>query len=269
VRWLPRTLVLALVLPRLALAQKAGQGESEVVHEGAFVVFSDLAELDKDRARSVVERVKAAYAFVAAEQGWSDDPVLAHDVGIRVVSDVRMKEISEKAKGVTLDKNTFAVAASLLDEERSARTIAHELTHLEDRRHLDGKDRRLPHWFKEGRAVAMGRAYEKKLGISDRRYDDSIARIGSNMTSSEAKRILEDEAFIAEKKMASVPRMEALGFIFLEFVRTHDRVANFEPKLAKVVVAVGRGATLEEAFASELKVKLEEARAAFYGHLER
>ena len=107
-----RSLLLSLVLlasQDLAFAQKAGPGESEIVKEGSFVVYSEL-DLEKERARTIVARVKAAYDFVASEQGWAGDQVLEHDVGVRVVTEERMKEIgSKKTKGVTLDKNTFAI----------------------------------------------------------------------------------------------------------------------------------------------------------------
>jgi hypothetical protein len=190
-------------------------------------------------------------------------------VGVRVVSDARMKEIAPRAKGVAIGKHTIVVTASFLEEERSARTLAHECTHLQDRRHLEAKGARLPHWFTEGRAVAMGRAYTAELSLTDKKYDDSIARVASTMTVAEAKKILVDEAYLAEKKMASVFRMEALGFFFLEWIRGHLQARDFDVRLARIVTRVGAGAKLEDACAAELGRGLAALEKAFFDHLER
>src|SRR3954447_15845823 len=94
-----RLLVLAafvLLLPRVALAQKAGPGEAEVARVGSFVVFSDH-DFAADLARKVIGRVEAAYEFVAAEEDWAKDSVLGATLGIRVLGDERMKEVSKNA----------------------------------------------------------------------------------------------------------------------------------------------------------------------------
>jgi len=88
-----------VLLASPALGQKAGPGEKEIAREGPFIIYSDL-DLPADKAKKVLERVKAAYDFVGAEQGWAKDAQLAHDLGVRVVSDERMKSIASKAKGV-------------------------------------------------------------------------------------------------------------------------------------------------------------------------
>src|SRR4051812_25972905 len=87
--------LLLLLAAAPALAQKPAPDEKEILHAGKFIVYSN-EPLDVDRAKALVARLEPAYDFVAHEEGWADDAVLAHDLGVRVVSDVRMKEISKK-----------------------------------------------------------------------------------------------------------------------------------------------------------------------------
>src|SRR5581483_7001616 len=182
-------LVALLLIARPAFAQKAGEGEKEIARVGSHVVFSDFA-LDKERAEAILDRVRMAYDFVAKEQRWAGDAALGHGVGVHVLSAERMKTISKTAKGVARGRDNFMITATFLDEERSDRTLAHELTHLQDRRHLVAKGARLPHWWDEGRAIAMGLAYEEKLRIKDPRYLDGIAKVASSVTVAEARKIL-------------------------------------------------------------------------------
>lgn len=258
-------LLIILLAPATAFAQKA---ETEVLHDGSFVVSTDV-ELAPEKAKAVLDRVKAAWEYVSSELDWKEKDVLARDVKLHVLDDASMKtRFGAKVKGHASGKDDFFVARTFLDEERSARTLAHELTHLQDRRHLETKGARLPHWLTEGRAVTVGRGYEAKLGISDKKYGDDIARVASDVSPAEAKRILEDDAYVAEKKMPSIFRMEAAGFFFLEFVRVKLQVEDLEKKLGRVVARVGKGATLEDAFEAEVGTKLSSARSAFYEYLE-
>jgi len=254
-----------LLAPTAALAQKT---EREVFREGSFVVVSDM-DMAPEKAKAIVARVKAAYDFDSERLEWTDKEVLAREIRVRAVSDARMKEVNKKAKGLSIGKDELVIAASFLDEERSSRTLAHELTHLQDRRHLDAKGAKLPHWFNEAHAISLGRAYETKLGILDAKYDSEIARVASDVSPAEAKRILEDDAYTVEKKLPSVFRMEAVGFFFLEFLRVKLQVDGVEARLAKVVARVGKGATLEDAFAAEVGKKLADVRTAFYEFLDK
>lgn len=261
-----RAFALAVVV---VLAGSSELRADEVLHEGKFVVEADV-DLSKEQAHALAARLEAAWAFVAAEEGWADDAVLATDVKVRVTSDAEVKKHGGKnPKGVAVGKDTFLIRASILDEDRSEGTLAHELTHLQDRRHLVAKGAKVPHWLAEGRAVESGRAYEKERHVLDARYEDGIANVATTVTVAEAKRILDEEAYVSEKKMKSVFRMEALGWFFLEWARAHYAIESFEPKLAKVIASVGRGAALDSAFKDELGHSLAELRAAFYDHLEK
>jgi hypothetical protein len=260
VRLLP---FLVLAIASAALAQPA---ETEVLRDGSFVVLSDF-DLPRDKAKEILGRVKAAYAFVTDDLKWEDKEVLARDVRVRVLSDRRMKEIT-KGKGLAIGKDEFAVAASFLQAERSERTLAHELSHLQDRRHLPTKGAKLPHWFNEGKAIEVGRAYETKLAIVDPKGDSGVASVISTISVAEAKKILEEEAYVSEKKMASVHRMEALGFFFLDLVRATGAIEDLDARLARVVTRVGKGATFDDAFAAEVGKTLPEELGVLYQRLE-
>ena len=59
-------------------------------------------------------------------------------------------------------KNVFTIGLSYIDNPLVQGTLAHELTHCQDRRQL--QNHRIPHYLAEGRALLVGRAYEKNWG---------------------------------------------------------------------------------------------------------
>jgi hypothetical protein len=263
-------LLLLLLASGVARAQQLGPGEVEVLRDGQFIVYSD-APLTKDQARKLIDRMKAAYSFVKAEQHWTDETVLDHDLAFRVLTDEHMKARAKKAIGLTIDANTFLMAESFLEKERSEETIAHELTHIQDRRHL-AKGTKVPHYLSEGRAIDEGHAFGAKIKTDLAAHESRLARTLLKVTAKDARRILTEDAYTPNTKIPSVPRMEAVGFFFIDFVRVRPggtAVPAIEPKLAKVVEAIGKGTTLEDAWKAEFGEPLADVQAAFLDFMEK
>lgn len=259
-----------LLLVGSAHAQEAGPGEALVTRDGQFIVYSD-ASLAKEKATKLIDRMKEAWSFVKKEQHWQDETVLDHDLALHVLSDEKMKERAKRANGIASGPHTFLMATSFLEKERSERTIAHELTHLQDRRHLP-KGTKLPHYLLEGRAIAMGRAFGEKQKVDSKEYDDRLARRIAQVSAAEAKKMLGELAYVAEKKLDRIAPMEAIGFFFLEFVRARPGGTpreGLQPKLAHLVETVGKGSTLEDAWKAEFDETLEAAQGAFFALLEK
>lgn len=263
----------ALVLPaRTAQAQTALAGETEIARSGHIIVFAENEKLAPEKAKKLLERIQAANDWVRSELHWTTTDVLDHDLAVHVLTDAHMKEQHKGAVGVAVGKHQFLIGESFLEKEASERTLAHELTHLQDHRHLVQKGAKLPHYLTEGRAIAMGLGWCGKLGVSTSRYEVAVVKVLAKTTAESARKILRDDPEKPEKLMdtAFKREMEALGFLFVEFVRTklaEKGVADVEVRLGRVIEAVGQGAKLTEAFEKEIGSSLEAAQDRFLEHV--
>jgi hypothetical protein len=243
-------------------------GEREVLGDGRFSVLSD-ADLPDDKARRLVARLKEASAFVEKELRWQDPRRGAEPIELHVLKSAHMKELYKNALGIASGRHSVIMADDFLDEERSERTLAHELTHVQDRQHLQGG--RLPHYVLEGRAIVVARAFGKSLEIEPAVYDERLARAVARVTAADARKMLRDEAYLSEARMEHVGSMEAVGFFFLEVarVRLEARLGNMEARLSRIVDMVGDGTSFEAAWSLEMEETLATTQSAFLTHMQR
>jgi hypothetical protein len=267
-------LVSATTPPSPALISSSAPGripsEVPVLREGGVVVFSD-AELSPERARRLAARAREADSFVRSQLGWSPSVPRDRVLELHVLRDETMRHRYGTALGITSGSQSVVLADGFLDEERSERTLAHELTHVQDRALLRG-GARVPQFILEGRAMASGREFGKLLAIEPERYDEKLARTLASVKASEAKKFIYDEAYLPEARTERVATMEAVGFFFVELTRVRagwPDVTAIQSRLSRVVETVGVGARLEDAWFGVFRSALRDDEAAFVDWLAR
>jgi hypothetical protein len=245
------------------------------------LVVPDVA-LAPEAAQAIAQRTEAAYDFAQSALGWSDDAHLARPFTIEVLTREAMRQQYPGALGVTVSTSRFLVSESYLERSATADcTIAHELTHIQDRRRL--ARHRTPAWLLEGRARAVGALYGKKLGLPTQREDRGEARALAQLGADDARatfashllRLGEPEEPFGEDEEAprrvSIATMEQVGHLFVEFLRTRWRggAADALERLTRVYERMARDESLPSAFEAELGAPLTDAQGAFVAMLER
>jgi hypothetical protein len=149
-----------------------------------------------------------------------------------------------------------------LDDPLSEGTLAHELTHIQDGRQLQGS--KLPSFLLEGRALTNGHNYRISLGQGQNQYD-------KNMASSAMKFSSEDASERLSKAHDEGWAMEAIGTFFVEYMRTrwNGGIANIHPRTARVIEKMAGGLDFKTAFEKEFSSPFEASVKSFMAYLDK
>lgn len=221
-------------------------------------VWSDHA-VDQARCKMIADRVRNAYMFVSKQEAWSNQDLLfKNPLKIRVVQGFKSNIL-----GFARGPNLFVVRDEYLDDPLSEGTLAHELTHIQDARQLQGKGK-LPSFLAEGRALTNGHNYRISLGQEQNQYDRSMANSAMRFTAEDASERLNlahDEGW----------DMEAIGTFFVEYMRTrwNGGVADIHPRTSRVVEKIAAGMDYKLAFEKEFATPIDAAIKSFMTYLDK
>ncbi|MCI3134313.1 hypothetical protein [Phenylobacterium aquaticum] len=216
------------------------------------------AELGTGEAEAIAGRVQAAYDWVARTQAWPDAAPLSAPLQVTVAE-------TPGVLGVAM-KDRFKVGLAYLrsDPVLSAGTLAHELTHIQDRREV--RPSGVPGFIAEGRGLTDGFMYRRSLGYPPQPYDRSLARAIAGYTAADAAAVLDDLSPGDLADPAANRRLEFIGAWFVEFLRTRCGGAGFvdvQPRLARVITEMRGGADFGAAFKDVFGLDWDATRTAF------
>ncbi len=241
-----------------AFTARAGdeQFELKCVAAGEFLqVYSDHP-VDQARCKAIAERALKAYAFIAAKAAWKDQGILrAHPLQFRLLGG------DLKVLGYAKGPNLMVMRDSYLDESLSEGTLAHELTHIQDLRQLQG--RRLPSFMLEGRALTIGNAYRMSLGQEPNSYDHQMAGSAMRFTASQAEELLNEYRGQGWNN-------QAIGTVLVEYMRTKwngKGVPDIQARLSRMIETMAKGDEFEAAFQKEFGTAAQALAEAFASHL--
>ncbi|WP_304186509.1 hypothetical protein [Phenylobacterium aquaticum] len=254
-------LIVALVLIQAHPAEAAAR----LIYtspDGRFLVLSQ-ADLGPEEAQAISGRVAAAYDWVARIQAWPDPAPLAAPLRV-VVAD------TPGLLGVAID-NSFKVGLDYLrsDPDLSQGTLAHELTHIQDRR--EARPAGVPGFIAEGRGLTDGFMYRRSLGQPPQPYDRALARAILGYTAQDAAEVTGDTAPGDLADPEANRRLEFVGAWFVEYLRSGyggQGFADVQPRLARMITGLHQGSGFEAAFVAAFGVDYRSVRAAFIRHAE-
>jgi len=233
-----------------------GTSTRECESGDGFVRVDAERAIDRTRCLAIAERVVRAYAFVAAEAGWTrQDRLRAKPLKFR------LRNGSMRGLGYVEGPDLMVVREAYLDQPLSEGTLAHELTHIQDARQLKG--RRLPSFLAEGRALVNGHAYRMALGQEKGDYDRRMAASAATFTTENAGRLLRDFEGGGWDN-------QAIGTALVEFVRTrwNGGVPDANARLSRMVERMGAGDGFDSAFKKEFGVPFGGLRNSYMKHLD-
>ncbi len=203
-------------------------------------IYSDH-KIDQDRCKWISDRVHKAYDFDNKQESWHNpDLLFAKPLKFRVVNAMKSKIL-----GYALGPNLMVVQDDYLDDELSEGTLAHELTHIQDARQLQGG--KLPSYLLEGRALTNGHNYRMALGQKSDSYDRDMANSAMRFTSDDAEEVLSEFHSTGWK-------MQALGTFLVEYMRTKWKatgVPNINLRLSQMIEKIAGGLAFDAAFEKE------------------
>ncbi len=123
------TITIAAPHPTLAV-----NCELQYVSPDKFLGIWSDHKTNEDKCKSIAKRTLDAYQFDNRQESWTNQNILWNPP-------LRMEVLNSMKKddyGVAVGKGVFMIANSYLDDSLSEGTLAHELTHIQDRRQLDG-----------------------------------------------------------------------------------------------------------------------------------
>ena len=113
--------------------------------------------VESARCRSIVDRILKTYAFITKQADWKNPGIVwAKPLRFRLLGGAL------NVLGYAQGPNLMVMRDDYLDKPLSEGTLAHELTHIQDLRQLQGK--KLPSYLLEGRALTIGNAYRMSVG---------------------------------------------------------------------------------------------------------
>ena len=196
--------------------------------------------VESARCRSIVGRVLKAYAFITKQADWKNPGILwAKPLQFRLLGGAL------NVLGYAQGPNLMVMRDDYLDKPLSEGTLAHELTHIQDLRQLQGK--KLPSYLLEGRALTIGNAYRMSVGQEPGDYDRQMAGSAIRFTASQAIELLDDYQGRGWNN-------QAIGTLVVEYMRTAWKgsgVPNIHPRLSRMIERVATGEELETAFQNE------------------
>lgn len=241
-----------------AFAAEAGdeQFELKCVADGGFLqVYSDHP-VDQARCKAIAERALKAYTFISRQAAWKEPGILrAKPLQFRLLGGAL------KVLGYAKGPDLMVMRDSYLDEPLSEGTLAHELTHIQDLRQLQG--RRLPSFMLEGRALTIGNAYRMSLGQEPNSYDNQMAGSAIRFTASQAEELLSEYRGQGWNN-------QAIGTVLVEYMRTKwngKGVPDIQPRLSRMIETMAKGDEFEAAFQKEFGTTALSLGEAFANHL--
>lgn len=228
-----------LPTPRTAVAQSQEYGV-QCVHADVFEIRSDR-EIDQETCEWIAHRVERAFRFVIEQESWQDEDLLwSTPLQVRVV-----ESIASGALGYAQGPNLFVVEYAYLDDPLSEGTLAHELSHIQDARQLQGAT--LPSFLLEGRALTNGHEYRMAMGLEQTSYDQQMAGSAAGFTAADAESLL-------DKVRDAGWEMQAMGTFLVEYMRVRwngTGVPDIHPRLSRMIETMAGWADVETAFEYE------------------
>ena len=223
--------------------------------DGFLHVYSDHP-VDAGRCKAIAARALKAYAFVTARAAWKDRGILTG----KPLEFALVGDDAHKVLGYAKGPNLMVMKDSYMDDPLSEGTLAHELTHIQDLRQLQG--RRLPSFMLEGRALTIGQAYRLDVGQAPGDYDRKMARSAVAFTADQAMKLLDNYG-------AHGWDNQAIGTVVVEYMRTQWKggIRDINPRLSRMVERIGAGSEFEQAFQDEFAASAEAFAADFAGYL--
>ena len=239
-----------------AFAARAADEQFELKCVSEFLqVYSDHP-VDQARCKAIAERAIKAYAFIAKQAAWKDPGILrANPLQFRLLGG------NLRILGYAQGPNLMVMKDSYLDEPLSEGTLAHEMTHIQDLRQLQG--RRLPSFMLEGRALTIGNAYRMSLGQAPNSYDHQMATSATRFTAGQAEELLNEYRGQGWNN-------QAIGTVLVEFMRTKwngKGVPDIQPRLSRMIETMAKGDEFEAAFQKEFGATALAVGEAFAQHL--
>jgi len=231
-----------LLFQSASLAVRAeDEFEIQYVTPDKFLEIWSDHKIDQARCKSICDRVMKAYQFNAKQESWKNPELLyKQPLKFRVVGSIKSKVL-----GYAQGPNLMVVGDEYLDDPLSEGTLAHELTHIQDARQLNGG--KLPSFMLEGRALTNGHSYRMSIGQAENSYDTKMANSAMRFTTADADEILNEMSGVGWN-------MQAMGTFLVEYMRTKWNgagVADIHPKLSKMVERIATGVDGEVAFEKE------------------
>jgi len=233
--------------------------ELQCISDDRFLqIYSDHA-IDQTSCKSIVDHILNAYAFVSTQESWSNTiPLAAKPLKVRLTG-----ELKEHTLGYAHGANLMVIKDKYMnDHPFSEGTLAHELTHIQDSRQLQGS--KLPSYMLEGRASINGHAYRIALGQADNRFDRQMAGSAMRFTSSDAEELLSDYHGRGWKN-------QVIGAFFVEYMRTKwngTGISDTHHRLAHMIEIMAKGSKFEMAFQKEFGATFDVFCASFIKYLD-
>ena len=252
-------LAFCLILGSSAAVQaKEEHFELLYTSEDKFLEIYSDHEVDPARCKAVSDRVIKAYDFITRQESWHNPSILhAKPLQFRLLGG------SMKVLGYAQGPNLMVMKDAYMDDPLSEGTLAHELTHIQDLRQLQGA--KLPSFMLEGRALTNGHAYRMYLGQGENSYDHQMAGSAINFTAAQA------EILLSEYRGRGWNN-QAIGTVLVEFMRTKwngTGVPDIHPRLARMIERMAQGLEFEAAFQKEFGTKVEALGELFAIHLNQ
>jgi hypothetical protein len=214
---------------------------------------------------SLATEVERAFQFDLDAQQFDDDDASRGQMEVRFLSEAQFRQTFRTLTGLdaedTLafvpDAQTIIVRESVLQQPAPVvnELLAHELVHLQDRRHGWQARREIPEYFFEGKAYLMGFLYSLHLGEPNEGIELSRDFVTDLLDGPWAK-----EALTAGTDYR-------IGTVFLEYLRVHH-APDLMKRLGEIMDEVGEGKTYDDAFTEQLGMTPTEAIAAFVRFLD-
>ncbi len=261
-------------LPPIA---RAGQADADrlLCHKGFLQIVSpDAGEVSPEQCKTVADQVIEAWKFDAARMHWSSISEWdKRPLKLRLLSLERMKTEHHGLYGMALGRDQFIVSMAVLDNPAAQGTLAHELGHTQSFRAMGGREEHHPpHYFFEGQANLLGRAYRDQLQVANHHYDGVKARQMAKITADDAKVVYTDPTYGAlSHGMKEVDLMESMGIFFVEYLRVNHNggTPDVLPRIGRVFELVGEGRTFDRAFHEAFGAPLNRTLSEMLGFIRR
>jgi len=249
------TLLLAGIAPAASLANEANFTVQCKSDDGFLHVYSDHP-VDAARCKAIAARALKAYAFVTDRAAWKDRGLLTG----KPLEFALVGDDAHNVLGYAKGPNLMVMKDSYMDSPLSEGTLAHELTHIQDFRQLQGK--KLPSFMFEGRALTIGQAYRLNVGQAPGDYDRDMARSAVGFTAEQAARLLDNYGGHGWDN-------QAIGTVVVEYMRTQWKggIRDINPRLSRMIERIGAGREFEQAFQDEFGASAEAFAADFAAYL--
>lgn len=243
----------------------------EVFHDKAVRVVSDAA-MTFAQGQALAARIEEAFRYDLDRQHWSERAPLNKPLTVAALSREGFYQLTGdqtgSIAGVTTGPNVFAVPMStaLHPSDDGDSVIAHELGHVQDIREAGARISRVPIYLQEGKEYLLGDSYPAYRGHTQHDLS-SVSEELSRVSAVEAEAVMRHFRTVKDEAHAGFQgfRDEVVGALFVEFLRTRFEGGKTDaiPRIAELIVEVGKGQTYDQAFRSQFGKGAAEAEKAF------